>query len=573
MIIRSNRIFLGIAIMAALPMWGLAQADTSFSPTEKAAPNNWYQLDRSTTGYYGISLDKAYNFLQGKPSHRVLVAVIDSGVDTLQPDLKPILWHNPGEIPGNGIDDDKNGYVDDYYGWNFIGGKDGKNVHQDSYEAARVYWSLKNKYDSAHADTTNMNPAQKAEYATYLRAKDDVTQGVNPAELMQMQRILPVLERGDSVIAHDLGKKEFTGNDVKNYTSENRDAKIAATIYLNMAKANKNYNIANTDILEYLRGQVRKGESASTPPEDFRDEIVKDNPNDINDRYYGNNDVMAGTPSHGTHCTGIIAAVRDNGIGMNGIANNVKVMMVRAVPDGDEHDKDIANAIRYAVDNGAEVISMSFGKPFSPQKSWVDDAVKYAQSKGVLLVHAAGNDAENIDSAQNFPNPVYRDNSGVASNFITVGASGDSTNGGFTASFSNYGKKSVDVFAPGVNIYSTLPDDKFGNFSGTSMATPVVAGVAALILEYYPDLSAQQVKYVINTSAVPETEKVRIPGTSDSVSLADISITGGEINAYNAVKLASTLKGERSANDNGYKNAQDDNQKDHHKKKKRKNKD
>lgn len=573
MIIRSNRIFLGIAIMAALPMWGLAQADTSFGPTEKAAPNNWYQLDRSTTGYYGISLDKAYDFLQGKPSHTVVVAVIDSGVDTLQPDLKPILWHNPGEIPGNGIDDDKNGYVDDYYGWNFIGGKDGKNVHQDSYEAARVYWSLKNKYDSAHVDTTHMNPAQKAEYATYLRAKDDVTQGVNPAELMQMQRILPVLERGDSVIAHDLGKKEFTGNDVKDYTSENRDAKIAATIYLNMAKANKNYNISNTDILEYLRGQVRKGESASTPPEDFRDEIVKDNPNDINDRYYGNNDVMAGTPSHGTHCTGIIAAVRDNGIGMNGIANNVKVMMVRAVPDGDEHDKDIANAIRYAVDNGAEVISMSFGKPFSPQKNWVDDAVKYAQSKGVLLVHAAGNDAENIDSAQNFPNPVYRDNSGAASNFITVGASGDSTNGGFTASFSNYGKKSVDVFAPGVNIYSTLPDDKFGNFSGTSMATPVVAGVAALILEYYPDLSAQQVKYVINTSAVPETEKVRIPGTSDSVSLSDISITGGEINAYNAVKLASTLKGERSANDNGYKNVQDDNQKDHHKKKKRKNKD
>ncbi|HSN10169.1 MAG TPA: S8 family serine peptidase [Hanamia sp.] len=567
---RSKRIFLGMVMMVSLPLCGMAQSDTSSVIKQKVAPNNWYQLDRSTTGYYGISLDKAYDFLKGKQSHQVLVGVIDSGVDTLQPDLKSILWHNPGEIPGNGIDDDHNGYVDDVYGWNFIGGKDGRNVHQDSYEAARVYWKLKDKYDSTDIDTTKMDAAQKTEYETYLRAKDDVTQGVEPAQLMQMQRILPVLERGDSVIRKDLGKTEFTGNDVKGYTSDDPDAKIAAAIYLNMAKANKNYNISNTDILEYLRGQVRKGEAASTPPEDFRDEIVKDNPNDINDRYYGNNDVMAGTPSHGTHVTGIIAAERDNGIGMNGIANNVKVMMVRAVPDGDEHDKDIANAIRYAVDNGAEVISMSFGKPFSPQKNWVDDAVKYAQSKGVLLVHAAGNDAENIDSAQNFPNPVYRDGSGVDPDFITVGASGDSTNGGFTASFSNYGKKSVDLFAPGVNIYSTLPHDKFGDFSGTSMATPVVAGVAALILEYYPDLSAQQVKYVIDNSVTPITQKVKLPGTDDSVSLADISITGGELNAYNALKLASTLKGERTKDDDGYiKKDNDDRKKSHHKRKKR----
>lgn len=566
---RSKSFFWGIVIMAFLPMFSMAQSDTTESPVLKEAPNNWYQLDRAATGYYGISLDKAYEFLNGKPNHQVVVAVIDSGVDTLQPDLKPILWHNPGEIPGNGIDDDKNGYIDDVYGWNFIGGKDGKNVHQDSYEAARVYWSLKDKFDKEDIDTTSMDAAQKAEYAVFLRAKNDVTQGINPAELIQMQRILPVLEKGDSVIAKDLGKTEFTSADLKNYSSENQDAKIATAIYLNMAKANDNYNISNTDILQYIRGQVRKGEAASTPPEDFRNNIVKDDPNNINDRYYGNNDVMAGTPSHGTHCSGIIAAVRDNGIGMNGIANNVRIMMVRAVPDGDEHDKDIANAIRYATDNGAEVISMSFGKSFSPQKNWVDDAVKYAQSKGVLLVHAAGNDAKNIDSTQNFPNPVYRDNSGTASDYITVGASGDSTNGGFTASFSNYGKKTVDVFAPGVNIYSTLPNDKFGNYSGTSMATPVVAGVAALILEYYPDLSAQQVKYAITHSVTPITDKVKLPGTDDSVNLADISVTGGEVNAYNALKLASTLKGERKKGDNGYNKMSDYNKTKSHKRKKR----
>lgn len=540
-----------MALAVSLPFYTLAQTDSNDSTDsvapKKVAPNDWFELDRATTGYYGISLDKAYDFLKGKKNQPVVVAVIDSGVDTLQEDLKPILWHNPGEIPGNGIDDDKNGYVDDVYGWNFIGGKDGRNVHQDSYEAARVYWNLKSKYDSV-PDTTTMAVAQKAEYATYLKAKEAVTNGVDPAQLLQMKRILPILEKGDSVIAKDLGKKEFTGKDVQNYTTTDPDAKIAAAIYLNMAKANNSNDISNTDILGYLRGEIRKGESASAPPEDFRNNIVKDDPNDINDRYYGNNDVMAGTPSHGTHCSGIIAAVRNNGIGMNGVANNVRIMMVRAVPDGDEHDKDIANAIRYAVDNGAKVISMSFGKSFSPQKSWVDDAVKYAASKDVLLIHAAGNDAKNIDSTENFPNPVYLDKSGVADNFITVGASGDSTNGGFTASFSNYGKNSVDVFAPGVNIYSTLPGgNKYGNFSGTSMATPVVAGVAALIRQYYPSLTAEQVKYAIDNSVSPQTEKVKLPGTAEMVNLSDISKTGGELNAYNAVKLASTLKGEKTS--------------------------
>jgi subtilisin family serine protease len=549
-----KQFFIPIILMAALPFTGLAQGNSK--KDKVIAPHNWHELDRTQTGYYGISLDKAYQFLQTRKPKTVVVAVIDSGVDTTQEDLKSVLWHNPGEIPGNGIDDDHNGYVDDVYGWNFIGGKDGRNVHENSMEAARVYWKLHDKYGNNIPDTNSMKPDQRKEVEEYLRAKSKVIGTTDPQELLFMQRILPPLQRGDSIIAKDLGKTEFTGNDLKTYTPKDIDAKTATNIYLNICKLNSDYDISNTDILDDLKGQIRKAEAGSTAPEDFRGEIVKDNENDINDRYYGNNDVMSGTPSHGTHCSGIIAAARDNGIGMDGVANDVKIMMVRAVPDGDEHDKDIANAIRYAVDNGAQVISMSFGKDFSPEKNWVDDAVKYAQSKDVLLVHAAGNDHEDIDTAADYPSPVFADGSGRAKNFITVGASGDSTNGGFTASFSNYGKDEVDVFAPGVNIYSTLPGgNKYGNYSGTSMACPVVAGVAALIREYFPDLSAEQVKYVIDKSATPIKEKVILPGTQKTtggdeepqmVNLSDISISGGEVNAYEAVKLAATLKGERN---------------------------
>ncbi len=543
MIPASKRFFLLATFAAAIHLTTFAQT----SVIKKEAPHNWHELDRTQTGYYGISLDKAYDFLKNKKSKTVVVAVIDSGVDTTQEDLKPVLWHNPGEIPGNGIDDDHNGYVDDVYGWNFIGGKDGRNLHQDSYEGARVYWKLKEKYGDDVPDTNNMKADERKEYDEYMRAKDKVVGSVDPKELLFMKRILPGLQRGDSIIAKDLGKTEFDGKDLKTYSPTDVDAKTATAIYLNISKLNDNYDITNQQILEDLQGQIRKGEAASTPPENFRSDIVKDNEDDINDRYYGNNDVMAGTPTHGTHCSGIIAAVRNNNLGMDGIADNVKIMMVRAVPDGDEHDKDIANAIRYAVDNGAEIISMSFGKDFSPEKNWVDDAVKYAQSKDVLLVHAAGNDNKNVDSTENFPNPVYVNNTGRAKNFVTVGASGDATNGGFTASFSNYGKNEVDVFAPGVNIYSTLPGgNKYGNLSGTSMACPVVAGLGALILEYFPDLSAEQLKYVIEKSATPPAEKVKLPGSeSEMVSLADISKSGGEVNAYEAVKLASTLKGER----------------------------
>ncbi len=526
----------------------LISANAFAQKAKDSVPNNWHQLDQASTGYYGISLDKAYAFVKDKKlkSKQVIVAVIDSGIDTLHEDLKPILWTNPKEIPGNGIDDDKNGYVDDIHGWNFIGGKDGRNVKEDSHEAARVYNDLKVKYGSEIPDETALQPAQKMEVEMYKKAKQEIVGGVDQAEISLLKQLLPGFIKGDSVIMKELAKDEYDCNDLEKYTSANADAKRTKGFLLQLCKGNSSNEVTNKQIISELNSELAKADAADNAPKPYRKEIVQDDETDINDRFYGNSDLMAATPFHGTHCAGIIAAVRDNNTGVNGIADNVRIMMIRAVPDGDEHDKDIANAIRYAVDNGAQVVSMSFGKGISPEKKWVDDAVKYAESKGVLLVHAAGNDAKNVDSTDNFPSPVYLDNGKKANNWITVGASGDPKNGGITASFSNYGKQQVDVFAPGVQIYSSVPGgNKYGHASGTSMACPVVAGTAAFLLEYYPKLSAKQLKYIIEKSAVDPGIDVNIPGTKEKTKLSELSVSGGLLNAYEAIKLAATLTGER----------------------------
>ncbi len=543
--------WLSVILLVCLPFMMFAQGTS----VKTELPKGWHLLDKEQDGYFGVSINKAYEFVKAKKlkSKTVLVAVIDSGVDTLHEDLKDILWTNPKEIPGNGIDDDHNGYVDDIHGWNFIGGKDGKNVKDDSQEEARVYYTFKEKFEVQGLDTARLSPDDKFNYHMWVKARrtimgDGTDAGV---DLLILHRALAACVKSDSILQEAMGKPEYTGNDLDTFQTRSSDSKSAKSVFLYLFKANKIMDMTNkaflSDFTEQVDMEEKKAAAKENAPKDYRKEIVQDNENDINDRYYGNNDVMAGDPMHGTHVTGIIGAERGNGKGMDGVADNVRIMMIRAVPNGDEHDKDIALAIRYAVDNGARVINMSFGKNLSPEKPWVDSAVKNAESKGVLLIHAAGNDNADVDTTDNFPSPNFLHTPYTASNWITVGASSDPlAEPGFqsyTASFSNYGKKEVDVFAPGTRIYSTLPGGKnYGNLQGTSMAAPVVTGVAAFILEYYPNLTPQQVKYCIEKSAVAPPTKVKKPGSEDEmVNLSDISKSGGIINAYEAVKLASTL--------------------------------
>ena len=519
----------------------------------------WHLKDRKADTYYGISLNQAYEQLKGRKSTPVIVGVIDSGIDTAHEDLKPVLWTNSKEIPGNGIDDDKNGYVDDYYGWNFLGNKDGRNINKENMERARVYHRFKNKYDGKIINEDSLSATEREEYKEWKRSASEISG--NPedqVELMFVEVILKNLKKQDSIIRDDMKRQEYTLDELEAFEPKSDAAKKARHGFLESKKVlNVEGTEKNTSIIsqldEYVDGKRRSLNAKDNPLHDYRAEIIKDNYFDFNDRYYGNPDVMGPDATHGTHVSGIIGAVRNNGIGMDGVADNVKLMMVRAVPDGDEYDKDIALAIRYAVDHGAKVINMSFGKGYSPEKHWVDEAVKYAEKHDVLLIHAAGNDASNIDEKASYPSPQLRAyENKPAPNFMTVGAIGDPSfqGGRILAPFSNYGKENVDVFAPGVKIYATMPGgNKYAFLQGTSMAAPVVAGVAALIRSYFPQLTAVQVREAIEKTATQVTDaavKVSIPGSNKEATLQDLSRTGGLLNAAAAIEYAAKLAGDKS---------------------------
>lgn len=543
-------IFLAILALLILHFPVLAQINPTAKELSKG--QTWQLLDFQTDSVYGTSVNRAYNeLLKGKKSHPVIVAVIDNGVDITHEDLQGHIWTNNKEVAGNGIDDDKNGYVDDVHGWNFLGGKDGRMMYATSSEADREYARLLPEYGNVK-DSTQV-PNQK-EYQYFLRTKrshlsDSTARG--PQRYLMILNFVNQLAYADSLLKNETKKPFVYLADLESF--QPKDSLTVATrknlLWLLDGASPETKSTSLDSLAKEGREALPKikedqllFEMVKNDPNALRKEIVGDNPFDISDKNYGNNIVGDKYAGHGTHCSGIIAAGRNNGLGMDGITDNVLIMPVRAVNTlhhGDERDKDIALAIRYAVDNGAKIISMSFGKYFSPQKPWVDDAIKYAEKKGVLLIHAAGNDHTDIDSTDFYPKADFIDGSGSAKNIINVGSVCSDTGFFLPAFDSNYGQKNVDVFAPGVAIYSSFPDNKYELMSGTSMATPAVAGVAALVLEFYPDLSAIQLKDIMLKSVTPLNGKmVYKPGTEEKVDFSTLCSSAGVVNAYKALQLA-----------------------------------
>jgi subtilisin family serine protease len=488
------------------------------TPLKEEDLKRWSHLDMAKDTIPGMSVDKAYaSVLKGKKGTKVIVGVIDSGVDIDHEDLKGKIWTNSKEIAGNKKDDDNNGYVDDVNGWNFLGDANDENL-----ELTRIV----KKGDVNDPDYQ----AAKAELDAQL------------AQMNQMKPQVDMIVKADKDVKTFLKKDKYTLADIKGITTADPELTKSKAIMTQIAmQAGEGFQEEIKSYIDYVYDNLNYNLNVNF---DGR-KTVGDNPNDINDKKYGNGnvkgpDVVKG--EHGTHVSGIIAQVRGNKKGGDGVSdNNIQIMAVRAVPNGDEYDKDIALAIRYAVDNGAKVINGSFGKDYSPNKEWVFDAIRYAASKDVLLVLGAGNDAKNIDLEPSFPTDSKDKINEIADNLIMIGALNKECGPKLVASFSNFGKVNVDVFSPGVEIYATVPDNKYKFEQGTSMASPNVAGVAALIRSYYPNLTASQVKHIIMDSGTPIPYNVSLGVERKSTPFSEACVSGKIVNLYNALIMAGQM--------------------------------
>ena len=515
-----------------------------FLIAQSVTPLDWHLLDPETDQVQGMSVEKAYEvYLKGKPSRTVIVAVIDSGIDTAHEDLQSVMWVNPREVAGNGKDDDGNGYVDDIHGWSFIGGKNG-NINEDTYELTRELVRLSSKFSAADPKTISKKDRSDFEYYTRLKTAYEEKFGEDDRQFRMYKRLYQNLKFGMDTLSSVLGKGPYAQSQIEGLKSDNPAILFAKSVILNLMKNAP--GMSPDQLLEEIKGAyehfaqiVDFGLNKDFDPR----ALVGDDYSNKKERYYGSADVKGPDPEHGTHVAGIIGADRKNGLGIKGVADNVRIMAIRAVPNGDERDKDIANAILYAADNGAQIINMSFGKEYSPEKYLVDEAVRYAEKKGVLFIHAAGNEATNTDEQDNFPSPKLSTGK-PAKLWLEIGASSAGKDQAtLAADFSNYGKRTVDLFSPGVDIYSTVPGGGYKQNSGTSMAAPAASGVAALLMSYFPELTPIMVRdIIIQSTRKFDGLKVNPPGGGDPRLFSDFSVTGGVVNAYEAVKLATQRK-------------------------------
>lgn len=509
-------------------------------PKEDKDLMTWYHKDFAASKVYGVNTANAYKYLESKglKPKTVIVGVLDSGVQVDHPGLVKNIWSNPNEVPGNGKDDDGNGYIDDVHGWNFIGGKNG-DIDVDNMEVTRVVAKYKPIFEGDDSTKNKANQAKMPEeFAMYMKSKELYSK--KSVEAKQGFQTYTMINELIPNMVKMLSGKSVTPENIAavKAPTDQKDA-MALQVLKQVSQSPEFAGKSAEDFEKTMKEQMKEALDEVGPSSkqydisyDPRKEIVGDNYDDYSEKNYGNNHYEGPDAMHGTHVAGIIAGTPQGKEIQYGVASKVaKIMSVRTVPNGDERDKDVANAIRYAVDNGAKVLNMSFGKPVSPGKNVVWDAFKYAQDKGVLLVKAAGNENEDVAEHLAYPTNFMNvsDEAPFVNNVLVVGAS-TNQNSALRAGFSNYNKKMVNVFAPGDQIYSTVPHNEYRYLQGTSMASPVVAGAAAVLLAYMPNLKPEQIIEALVKTSNASTEN----------EFGEKSQSGGVIDVKKAAEYAFT---------------------------------
>ncbi|MEY2963415.1 MAG: hypothetical protein RL754_676 [Bacteroidota bacterium] len=512
--IKHTPYLLPLALLAPAVLW---------SQDHLSDAQQWQHQSAEINNVIGVDSKRAYaELIDVNALKTVVVAVIDGGTDIEHEDLRDVLWINEDEVPGDGVDNDGNGYVDDVYGWSFLSGPGGE-IGPETLEYVRQIRRYQNQENLTREERKDLKKLVKR----MNKERKLAERLIGP-----MGKIKDIYEEVLAHCGHSLSDEC-----IASYTGQKGVGIIRKNIARSMNRMAHN-GVPRHEMEEiFTEGYTYFYEQLyyNLNPEFDPRHLVGDDPTTNDDPYYGDARVLGPDASHGTHVAGIIAAKRGNGIGMDGIAVNARIMTLRVVPNGDERDKDVANAIRYAVDNGAKIINMSFGKDMGEQDQWVEEAIRYAAEHDVLMVHAAGNDSRSVDEFKNYPNGWNEETNTRYDHWIEVGASSFKGVDHLAASFSNYGNQ-VDVFAPGDDIYSTIPSDRYDTYGGTSMATPVVSGVAAVVWGMYPELTAVQLKKVLMISSVPYDNEVVLPGKrKKTVPFATLSETGAVINLYSAL--------------------------------------
>ena len=535
---------------------------------KKQSDLDWYNCSFDKDNVYGAEVNKAYDFLKGKKmKKRPVVALIGSGIDVEHEDLKQAIWFNPKE-KADGKDNDKNGLVDDINGWNFLGGKDGQVMESTMREGDREFLRLKDKYADYMFDGKDYYKIIN-EKMTKVPAPENVDEfnyyrfNVMPESPIAgsyggwvlVQAVKEYAAKFDKMMRERFPNKELTQEDFNIcYDPKAPRDSLAEVAFMVCAYG---FSIYQTDKWDAVYAGIKSGAQIQQSQAEYeakvkqfgsdgRATIIGDNYLDINDNKYGNNVLLTTDASIGTMEAGIIAGKRDNGLGGNGIMDQAEIMTLRVSANGEPYLKDIALAIRYAVDHGADVILLPVQNSLYPedQKKWISEALEYAESKGVLAITPAWEASQDLSKDIYFPNR-WMTGKKELTNLMVVSSSDKEGNPSMT---SNYGAKEVDLYAPGIDIYSTYTGDTYQTGTGIGLAAATTVGVAALLKAYYPQLTGTQIRNILLESVTSrkdvEVEKgIRVNGqaSQDLFLFGDLCLSGGILNAYQAVVAADKL--------------------------------